>query len=401
MKVGFQPSFARGCLSAPPSKSVTHRALLCAALSEGAEVDGLAYSEDVAATLRCLKAMGAWVEETPKGCRLGGLDPYCLPANLSLDCGESGSTLRFLLPLSLLCGHPVTFTGRGRLMQRPMDVYETLCKEQGFLFERIGNQLTVCGRLKGGCYRVSGMVSSQFITGLLFALTLVDGQSIVEITDALESASYIDVTLSVMRHYGVTVTRQGRAFLIVGAQRYNGLSYSIKADCSNAANLEVFNLFGGSVKVNNFTRDTAQGDRIYRQLFADLLRGRSDFDLSDCPDLAPVLFAASAAMDGARFTGVSRLRYKESDRIAAMAEELNKFGIQLTAEENAVTVHKGVLRTPKECLWCHNDHRIGMALSVLCTITGGIVDGAESVAKSYPEFFRDLSALGIQLTISE
>ncbi|MBR5524370.1 MAG: 3-phosphoshikimate 1-carboxyvinyltransferase [Clostridia bacterium] len=401
MNVTIRPSVASGVVDAPPSKSISHRALLCGALSEGSRVMNVAYSQDIEATLRCLQAMGATVCRAESEVSIGGLDPRLLPDNLCLDCGESGSTLRFLLPLCLLCGKPVTLCGSQRLLERPLDVYERLCAEYGMLFERTRQGITVCGVLNPGRYAVSGKESSQFITGLLYALSLLEGDSVLEITDGLESESYVNLTLATLSAFGVSVRRMDRCYMVPGAGRYHPLAYSVEGDCSNAAFLDALSLFGGCVKVNNLTLETAQGDRVYRDMFAAISGGGREFDLSDCPDLGPIMFAVAAAMGGARFTGTARLRIKESDRIATMAAELSKFGIQVCATDNEVIVSPGVLQQPTESLCGHNDHRIVMALCVLCTLTGGTITGAEAVAKSYPDFFDVLRKLRIGLTIDE
>ena len=225
--------------------------------------------------------------------------------------------------------------------------------------ERTASSVTVCGQLKAGEYTVPGEVSSQFITGLLFTLPLLAGDSRIAVTGRFESASYIDLTLSALQTFGIAVTRRDNAFFIPGGQHYTSADYTVEGDCSNAAFLDGFNLLDGDVKVLGFTEDTLQGDRVYRDFYRQMAAGQRQFDLSDCPDLAPVLFALAAATGGASFTGTARLRIKESDRGAAMAEELAKFGIPVTVEENSATVHPGRLQPPVLPLCGHNDHDCG------------------------------------------
>lgn len=397
MKVTIYPSKAFGTVAAPPSKSVAHRALICGALSKGCFVRNCGSSQDIEATLRCLTTMGAHVERTADGVYIGGLNPYSIPENTVLDCGESGSTLRFLLPLCLLAGKTVFLKGRGRLMERPMDVYRQLCCDNGFSFAQNGDTIAVRGALQSGTYAISGNVSSQFITGLLFALSQVPGQSRVEVTGNFESASYVGITLSVFSAFGVTVTQENTAFILDGAKTFSCSDHTVEGDCSNGAFLEGFNLLGGDVKVSGLSPETPQGDWVYRQMYADLAAGKRSFDLSDCPDLGPVMFALAAALGGAHFTGTARLRIKESDRCAAMAKELAKFGIQSEIGENTVDVLLGTLTKPREVLCGHNDHRIVMALSLLCSLTGGTIAGAEAVAKSYPNYFEVIQSLGIEM----
>ncbi len=191
MRVTIVPSVARGMVTAPPSKSLAHRALICGALTDGSTISNVAYSQDIEATLRCLEAMGAVVDRREDSVRIGGLNPFAIPEGAVLDCGESGSALRFLLPLCLMSSHPVVLTGRQRLMVRPLEIYEQICREQGLCFERAGNRITVCGPLRAGEYAIAGNISSQFITGLLMALPLLAEDSSLQVTGALESASYI------------------------------------------------------------------------------------------------------------------------------------------------------------------------------------------------------------------
>ena len=360
------PCIARGRVSAPPSKSMAHRALLCAALSDGSTVSNLAYSKDIEATAGCLKALGANIEQKGEQMYLGGLDPFAPPENAVLFCNESGSTLRFFLPLCMLSGRRITLTGSRRLFQRPLSIYERIAQDQGIAWHQTDDSVTVCGKLQSGTYQVPGDVSSQFITGLLYALVLLKGDSTLEVTGDFESASYVDLTLSALADFGITIRREGRVFHIPGGQKPKACSYTVEADCSNAAFLDACNLLGGQVQVLGISADTLQGDRVYRTMYQQLEKGIRQFDLSDCPDLGPVMFAMAAAKGGATFTGTARLRIKESDRSAAMAQELEKFGIGVTVEENTVTVHAGKLQTPSQPLCGHNDHRIVMSLALLC-----------------------------------
>ena len=394
----IQPGKARGAVSAPPSKSVAHRALLCGALSGQSRVLGVSPSEDVTATVSCLRALGAKVQQDMDAVSLGGLEVFSARSTATLCCRESGSTLRFLLPLCMLRGKPVTLTGSKRLLQRPLGIYREIAEKQGIFWEQTQDSVTVCGRLKAGSYTLPGDVSSQFITGLMYALPLLEEDSTLEITGSFESESYIDLTLAVLADFGIAISREGRLFSIPGKQRPIGREYTVEGDCSNAAFLEALNVLGGQVLLQGLSEHTVQGDRVYKQMFARLEQGEKEFDLSDCPDLAPVLFALAATKGGGVFTGTKRLRLKESDRGLAMAQELAKFGIPVVVEENRVVVQPGVLQTPAQALSGHNDHRIVMALSLLCTLTGGEIEGAEAVNKSFPDFFQKLRHLQIGVT---
>lgn len=398
MIVKIAPATAKGMVAAPPSKSMAHRALLCGALSDGSTVSGVALSKDIAATAGCLQALGASVQWQEDTVRLGGLDPFAAADNGPLFCNESGSTLRFMLPLCMLAGKPIKLTGSQRLFQRPLGIYEQIARQQNISWQQTQNSVTVCGKLQSGAYVVPGDVSSQFITGLLYALPLLERDSTLEVTGNFESASYIDLTLAALTDFGIRIFREGRVFCIPGNQKPQPREYTVEADCSNAAFLDALNLLGGQVQVTGLSPDTLQGDRVYQTMYRQLEKGNRQFDLSDCPDLGPVMFALAAAKGGATFTGTARLRIKESDRAAAMAAELCKFGVAVAVEENTVVVQPGVLKKPEQSLWGHNDHRIVMSLALLCTLTGGTIEGAEAVGKSFPDFFEKLRALQIEVT---
>ncbi len=398
MRIQITPSTARGRITAPPSKSMAHRQLIGGALSGGSTVRGLAWSEDINATLRCLQALGTRSVIDGDTAHIGGLNPTIAAPTAPLDCGESGSTLRFLIPLCLLSSQPITLTGAPRLLQRPLGVYEALCREAGLLFRQEATTLTVCGPLPGGVYTVPADVSSQFISGLLFALPLAAEDSELRLTGTPESGSYIDLTLKVLRDFGILIHRPTvDRFIIPGGQTYQPRQLTVEGDYSNAAFLEAFHLLGGTVTVDGLAADSLQGDRVYRALFARLAAGdATPIDLTDCPDLAPILFAVAAAKGGGTFTGTARLKIKESDRAAAMQAELLKCGIPVTVEDNRVIVHAAPLTAPTAPIDGHNDHRIVMAMSVLCSLVGGTIDGAEAVAKSYPTFFNDIQSLSIK-----
>ncbi len=401
MRVKINPSKAEGTVKAPPSKSLAHRALISGAFTNGSEITNIAFSKDISATLSCLESLGAEIEINKDSVKIGALDLMNVRDNIELFCNESGSTLRFMIPICLLSGKKITLKGAKRLFERPLGIYEEICKSQNILFEKKEDSLTVCGKLSSGNYRIPGDISSQFITGLLFALPLADGFSILEITGKFESASYIDLTLDVLSKFGIRITRMANRFIIAGNQRYRNFNYKVEGDCSNAAFLEAFNYLGGSVNVDGIFDNTLQGDRVYKQIFEDIQNGKKEFDLSDCPDLGPILFAFAAAKGGAKFNSTARLKIKESDRAEAMKAELAKFGINVIVEENTVTIENGMLNKPTEILNGHNDHRIVMSLAVLSSLTGGEIQGAEAVTKSFPDFFEILKTLKLGIEIYE
>ena len=401
MRVIVNPSKAEGTVKAPPSKSLAHRALISGAFTDGSEITNIAFSKDISATLSCLESLGAEIEINKDTVKIGSLDLMNVKDNTELFCNESGSTLRFMIPICLLTGKKIILKGAKRLFERPLGIYEDICKSQNILFEKKEDSLTVCGKISSGNYRIPGDISSQFITGLLFALPLAEGFSILEITGKFESASYIDLTLDVLSKFGIRITRMNNRFIIPGNQKYQSRNYKVEGDCSNAAFLEAFNYLGGNAVVEDISQNTLQGDRVYKEIFEDIQNGKREFDLSDCPDLGPVLFAFAAAKGGAKFNGTARLKIKESDRAEAMKEELAKFGINVIVEENSVTVENGILNKPAEILNGHNDHRIVMSLAVLATLVGGEIQGAEAVTKSFPDFFEVLKTLKLGIEIYE
>ena len=395
MDIKIMPSKASGEITAPPSKSMAHRALIFGAFSEKSVIKNVAFSKDIEATIGCLKSLGAKIDINGNTVTVGGLVIKNIPENAVLDCFESGSTLRFFLPLCMAAGKSVTLKGAKRLFERPLSIYEEIAKEQCISFVKNEDSVTVCGNLKSGEYFVRGDISSQFITGLLIALPLLNENSSITVTGSLESASYIDLTLKAMRDFGIKITKKDNVFEICGNQRLKNTNYLVEGDCSNAAFLEAFNYIGGNVSVLGLDKNTLQGDRVYIDIFNGLKNGKKEFDLSDCPDLAPICFSLASVLGGGVFTGTARLKIKESDRALAMQTELKKFGINVLVQENRVIIENGILKTPNEILCGYNDHSVVMALSVLCSLVGGTVSGAQAVSKSYPSFFEDISNLGL------
>lgn len=400
MIVKITPSTAFGRVKAPPSKSMAHRLLICGALSKESVISGVAFSEDIKATLSCLKALGADIKIENDNVTLGGIDINKAPASNKLFCSESGSTLRFIIPLCLLFGGYFNLSGSERLMERSLIVYEEICKNQGISFTKTKTDLSLCGKLSAGKYTVRGDVSSQFISGLMFALPLLGQDSIIEITNSLESGSYLNLTIKALADFGVRITRYDeKTFYIKGGQTYKNRNLKVEGDYSNAAFFEAFNLIGGNVAVSNLSKTSAQGDRVYKEMMLEIESGCPTLDISDCPDLGPILITAAALKNGAKFIGTHRLKIKESDRGAAMAEELLKFGCNIVVRDNEIIVPKTELSTPKMPLSSHNDHRIVMSLSVLASLYGGEIYGAEAVGKSFPDYFERLNSIGIKTEV--
>ncbi|MBR6903074.1 MAG: 3-phosphoshikimate 1-carboxyvinyltransferase [Clostridia bacterium] len=398
MEVYIKPSVAKGKICAPPSKSVSHRALICAALSGESRVDNLIFSDDILATISGLSALGAQIKVGKDNVIISA--PVHKTPTAQIDCNESGSALRFLLPLSLVFCESVEFTGSKRLFERDLSVYEEIARNQSILFSKNQNKIALCGKLKSGNFSIRGDISSQFVSGLMFALPLLEGDSFIEFTTEVESGPYIDLTVKILLSFGVVITPNKNGYLIKGGQKYKGENITIEGDYSNAAFLDALNLLGGDVKVEGLLPDTAQGDRIYKDYFNTIRQG-GVYDVSSCPDLAPVLFTLAAMFSGACFKGTARLKIKESDRAEAMREELSKLGADILVNENEVIIKKSKLYAPKCPLCSHNDHRIAMALSLILSRYGGRLNGAEAVSKSYPSFFRDIKKLGIEVSIND
>ena len=402
MKVTLSPKKLAGTVAAPPSKSIAHRYLIAAACADGeSRIRGISTSEDISATIDCLCALGAEITLSGDVAVVRGIDPRTAAPKAPLPCRESGSTLRFFLPICLLSGKEVTLTGSRRLMERPLSVYESLANERGFALTRRDGGVSVCGPLSGGEYTVRGDVSSQFITGLLFALPFAGG-GVIRLLPPVESRSYLDLTVAALARFGLAITSPDEYTLVVpAADRLTPCDLTVEGDYSNSAFLEALTLLGHGVHVTGLTEDSRQGDRVYRDYFQALLTGTPTLSLADCPDLGPILMAVAAALHGARFTDTARLAIKESDRGVAMAEELKKFGINVTLAKNEITVPASYPKTPKEPLCGHNDHRIVMALATLSTLVGGEIEGAEAVKKSLPEYFSLLTSLGAQVIYHE
>ena len=400
MRKLISKSKAEGVVRIPSSKSMAHRLLILASLCKNRTscIHGITPSEDVLATIDCLRGFGVKIEYDGECAKVSGIDFSLAKPIEPLNCRESGSTLRFLIPLALLSGNEVIFTGSDRLMERPQSIYERLAKEEGFSFKREKNSITVCGRLRAGEYFIDGNVSSQFITGLLIALSTMSGDTKIIFNTPIESRPYVDLTLWAMRQYGIRVQCDTDwSFLIFGGQEYRASDLTVEGDWSAAAFIEAFNHLDGRVEMDGLNEESLQGDKICKEYFLLLDSGSPEIDISNCPDLGPILFTLAALKNGARFVGTKRLSDKESDRAKVMKTELSKFGAELLVEENSVTVCRRELHAPSELLYGHKDHRVVMSLSVICSVLGGEIEGCDAVSKSYPTFFEDIKSLGIQV----
>ena len=397
MNINIFPSKLKGEITAPPSKSYAHRLLICAALANGkSRIGGISESDDMKATISCMEALGAKTFRKGQEIFAEGISEKCKGVPV-LDCNESGSTLRFFIPVSLVFAKEAVFTGTLRLIERGVGIYEEMLGSSGISFEKSEREIRVKGSLLPGTYTMRGDVSSQFASGMLFCLPLLEGDSVLKITGPVESRPYIDITIDALKSFGIEIKEEPEnTFNIKGGQVYRPGDISAEGDWSNAAFLYAFNALGSDIKIKGLNENSIQGDKACVKMLCALEEKAPQIDLSLSPDLGPVLFAAAAAKNGGHFTGIRRLRIKESDRAKAMADELLKFGIKCETGENDMVIEKGELKKPKEVLNAHNDHRIAMSLAVLSSITGAQIEGAQAVKKSWPDFFEEMEKLGLK-----
>ncbi len=393
----INPSFAKGIMTAPPSKSMAHRNLICAALAQGKSIiHNIDFSEDIKATISCLESLGVKIQVTSDDNRTstdatckGHTDETSLTVfgtggkftaeKHSLFCNESGSTLRFFIPIAMLSGQETIFTGSQTLLSRPLSVYEDICSKQGITFEHLEcsekaqakqtatknptnhkegktsqqsyRQLKLHGKLQPDNFSIPGNISSQFITGLLFVLPLLDSDSTITLTNSIESRAYIDMTIQTQKSFGIQIEWQNENTLFIsGKQKYIATEQTVEGDYSNAAFFEAFNYCSKTkdsqnantsekpVQIKGLNSQSLQGDKVYLTHFETLKKGFAEIDISDCPDLGPILFVIAALHHGAKFTGTKRLKIKESDRGSVMCEELAKLGITSSQSENVIVI---------------------------------------------------------------
>ncbi|MDR1192927.1 MAG: 3-phosphoshikimate 1-carboxyvinyltransferase [Peptococcaceae bacterium] len=403
--------FPAGIVTVPPSKSLCHRAILCGALAAGdSAIRGVVLSEDIRATLAGVGALGGSWRLAGDVLRLRGGQPA---TGGRIDCGESGSTLRFLIPLAGLSGRETVFTGRGRLLARPLGVYEALFADRGLAFAWDQREVRLRGPLRAGVYEVPGDISSQFVSGLLLALPLADGDSEIQLTTPLESRRYVDLTLDVTRAFGVTVEEKANGYLIRGGQRYRPADYEVEGDYSQAAFFLAAGALGRDTLCAGLRPDSRQGDRAILSVLAAMgasvewrdgllgaRPGRGDrggrlkavtVDAREIPDLVPPIAALCCFGEGtSRIINAGRLRFKESDRLAALVAALSGLGGRIGAGPDSLII-EGQPSLPGGRADAAGDHRIAMAVALAAIGCAGAValEGWRSVDKSYPDFWRD------------
>lgn len=423
-KFKIYPTKLEGEVKIPPSKSMAHRAVICAALGDGvSKVTNIDYSDDIIATIEAMSSLGAKITRKEDYLEVDGIrnldNEYKdqLSSERTIDCNESGSTLRFLVPIAALFDGVNRFVGRGNLGKRPLDTYYNIFDEQGIKYSYKEGilDLKTEGKLKYGEFKVKGNISSQFITGLLFTLPLLDGDSKIIITTEMESKGYIDLTLSAMKDFGIEIVNNNyEEFIIKGNQSYRSREYRVEGDYSQAAFFLCADALMSNVVVNDLKLDSLQGDKEVIDILDRMglsLKNKNEgligevneslkstiIDGSQCPDIIPVISLVAALSEGTtEIINAGRLRIKECDRLAAVKSELNKLGAKITEKEDGLII-KGVtgLKGGVE-VWSHKDHRIAMTLAIASTVCDLpiILKDYECVSKSYPEFWGDFKKVG-------
>ncbi len=415
-KIIIKPKLLKGNIVVPSSKSLGHRGIIAAALSRGiSRVDNIQLSKDIEATMEIMKELGAVVNIEDQNLYIDGRKMFSYEKKLDLRCRESGSTLRFLIPLALTKDGDYIFHGEGKLISRPLEPYYEIFEEKGIKYSREedGLPLKVSGKLTSGTYRVRGDISSQFITGLLFSLPILEGNSRIQITTKLESKGYIDLTLDTLKDFGIEIENNNyKEFNIRGAQKYNSRNYYVEGDYSQGAFFLVAGALGSSIVCSGLNKDSLQGDKV----ILDILEAMGcnveeseegikvnpsktkgiEIDASNCPDLVPVLTVLASLSEGeTKIVNAKRLRIKECDRLYAITKELNKLGANIIELEDSLII-SGVNELKGGEVDSHNDHRIVMALAIAATRANGdvIINNPSAVEKSYPNFFKDYFKLG-------
>ena len=395
MDIRITPSHLSGRVEIPASKSCAHRALICASLAQGKSViSGVSMSKDIEATIRAMTALGAHFDVDGTTVTVTGITSA--PDKADIDCNESGSTLRFILPVAAALGSEATFRGRGRLPQRPIDIYKRELTKNGTVFLAQDMPYVIGGKLKGGRYEIEGNVSSQFVTGLIFALPLLDEDSEIILTSRLESRPYVDITIDILRRFGISITE----FFIKGGQKYTPHDEKIEGDFSQAAFFYVANALGADIKLGNLSENSVQGDRkiteIIDQVCSDGKISSFRADCSDIPDLVPILTVLGAfGSEDSVIYNAERLKIKESDRLQTSAALVNSLGGNVEITSDGLIIHP-VKNMHGGIVDSFGDHRIVMAAAVAASAVDGevIIRGAEAAEKSYPDFFKDYIQLG-------
>ena len=401
MNLRFEKCVPGGCLFVPPSKSMIHRALITSSYFDSiTALYNYKDCDDTSATSDCLKELGVSILDNGSFFSVKGSGSR-VKKSRNFNCRQSASTLRFMLPVSLVLGRGGCFSGDKRLIDRIGDEELNIFRKNGIVIFRTNDMIYCDGVLQSGEYTVDGSVSSQWVSGLLMSLPFCDGNSIITVKNGLNSKPYVDMTLDVLRAFDINVKNADyQRFYITGGNRVNGKSsaireISVEGDYSAAAALLSYEVLGGKIELKGLNRNSVQGDRVFFDYLEIMKHGILDVDVSDTPDLVPSVMVCASLLNGCRLRGISRLKFKESDRVAVTMRELSKFGAVCELLQDSVIVYPCVPKTPAEAVVCENDHRIAMAFAPLLCKTGGVLCGCECVSKSYPAYFDDIKKLGV------
>ncbi len=413
------PSILEGQLLVPTSKSLTHRALICAALAKGkSTIHNVVFSEDIQATMQALSQIGAKFDIENDTVYVKGVKSIKAPTN-PVNCNESGSTLRFLIPILSLSNKPVEFVGKPGLLKRPQSVYENIFKEDNIFFTHNLEKIVVNGSIKAKKYIIDGSISSQFFTGLLFALPLLQEDSIITIEGTLESKGYIDLTVDILAHFGIDIQELENGYFIEGKQSYEPNEYTVEGDYSQAAFFLVAGIINGSINIENLSHESLQGDReiieIIKRMKGRIIFTENGFtatksetsgttiDISNCPDLGPIVALLGCVSKGTTtITNAARLRLKESDRIESTVQTLLSLGANIKTNDDDIIIY-GKQKLSGGVVDSHKDHRIAMMATIasLRCENPVVITGANAVNKSYPHFFEDFVLLGGKITVKD
>lgn len=404
MDIKITPKKLHGEVIVPPSKSVAHRMIIAAALANGkSTITNLCPSEDILATMDCMRALGAKISFEGGTAVIEGI--LNTPDKAVLDCRESGSTLRFLIPIACALNVQAEFLGRAKLPKRPITPFTDEFPKHGITFDFSKAEscctlpCSVSGKLTSGRFEIKGDISSQFITGLMFALPLLDGDSEIILTSPLQSKPYVDITISVLRDFGCDVSETENGYFIKGNQQLTPFSGAVEGDYSQSAFFYTANALGSNLKISGLNDNSSQGDKKIVEICENYVKSNKkpfEIDCSDIPDLVPILSVLACFGKGiSRLTNVARLRFKECDRLSVTAECLNAIGGNVTVNEDSLEI-VGVNSLKGGEINSHNDHRIPMAMAIAATRCENllIIRGAECVRKSFPNFFDVYRSLG-------
>lgn len=401
-KITIIPKKLKGLVKIPPSKSLGHRGIICASLSKGiSTIENIDFSDDIIATIKAMETLGTEITCENNKLIVNGKNTFAKTGGI-IDCNESGSTLRFLVPLSIVKYNKIKFVGKGNLGKRPLTTYFDIFSRQDINYELKDGllDLEILGKLKGGEFKIPGNISSQFISGLLFSLPILDEDSKIIISTPLESKSYVDLTIDTMQKFGVTIKNHNyKEFTIDGRQNYKATNYKVEGDYSQAAFYFSANHLGNNVILEDLNSNSLQGDKVCVDILEKISTTRTDtiiIDASQCPDIIPIISVTASLRKGTtKIINGERLRIKECDRLSAICTELKKLGANIEEQKNGLII-KGIKSLTGGIVHSHNDHRIAMSMAIASTrcINNLILESPNCTSKSYPKFWDDFKKLG-------